>query len=125
MTTLKDVLVYGERIGDLMPALMATKQSMTLETDGMYSSHVEFEPEVWRPFRRAIMRAEAELMREDADQLGSPGYEDRTYEQRRPMHLSVLRKRPAQRHRESDQCAWGQTRGATTARSRTSTPRSG
>ena len=55
---------------------------MTLEADGMYSMSFELEVAIVNPLRRAVMRAEAEMMYEDADQLGSPEYDPRTYEQR-------------------------------------------
>ena|SRR5688500_7248001 len=101
MNTFENAVVYGERIGDLMPALLAAKESMKLEADGMYSGYFELEPEIWAPFRRALLRAEAELMCHDADQLGPPDYESRTDEQRMAdafFRLAVAAGEEASRH---------------------------
>ena len=117
MTTFENTVVYGERIADLMPALIILKDSMTLEDDGMYSSSIELAPAVARPLMRAVMRVEAELLCEDADQLDSPGYKPRNYEQRAADALVRLAVAAA--------AACGQPRGATTSRSRTSTPFAG
>jgi len=80
--TLSETTVYGERIARLLPGLFALRDSMTIDTEGRYEFSVSLEPEVGLPLRRAIMRVEAELLREDADSLGSEGEIDRTYEQR-------------------------------------------
>lgn len=78
----RDRVVYGERVQNLMPALMALKDSMTVRDDGMYGSSFTLEPAVAAPFTRALMRVEAELQRTDADTIGSDREEKRTYDQR-------------------------------------------
>src|SRR3954453_12849758 len=88
----KDELVYGERIGDLLPALLAVRDAMTIDDDGRARWSVELEPDVCGPLRRALMRCEAELLRNDADAVGPADETDRTYEQRAAdafVHLVV------------------------------------
>jgi hypothetical protein len=50
----------------------------------------ELPPEIGKPFFRALMRTEAELLRKDAKALGSPDHEDRTPAQRRHDALILL-----------------------------------
>ena len=60
------------------------------EPDGMWSLTSHLEPGIGDPFVRALMRVEARLMLEDADLLGSPEFEHRTYEQRAADALVIL-----------------------------------
>jgi hypothetical protein len=69
-------------LADLLPALVEMKNNMAIDGDGMYTSSFKLEPSVASPFLRALMRAEAELLIEDADSLGTPHENHRTAEQR-------------------------------------------
>src|SRR5260221_7950442 len=80
--TIRDTVVYGERVGDLVPGMFAIRDSMTVGPDGGYRCSVVLDPNVGSPLRRALMRAEAELLLEDADAVGMSHAEDRTPEQR-------------------------------------------
>lgn len=82
MTTDTD-LIYGERRVDLLPPLRAVVETAEETSDGMIQYDARFEMAVGAPLFRALMRAEAELLCEDADNLGAPGAEDRTPGQRR------------------------------------------
>ena len=77
-----DEAAYGEPIADLMPGLMAFCDGASIDEDGMFQSSVRLEPAVGRPLIRALMRAEAELLLEDADALGTGVETARTPEQR-------------------------------------------
>jgi hypothetical protein len=80
--TLRDETVYGERVGDLLPGLRAFHEASEVAEDGSIHSSVTLEPEIAIPFFRAIMRAEAELLLQDAEALGTTSEDRRTYEQR-------------------------------------------
>lgn len=82
MTTDTD-LIYGEQPADLLPPLRAIAASAEEMPDGMIQYDARFEMAAGAPLFRALMRAEAELLREDADNFGVPGVEDRTPDQRR------------------------------------------
>jgi hypothetical protein len=82
MTKIDRALVYGERPADLLPGLLAFRDSMALESDGSCSASVRLEPGVGEPLIRALMRVEAELLREDSELVGLPGAPRRTSEQR-------------------------------------------
>jgi hypothetical protein len=75
-------LVYGERVADLLPALVTIGRSMRKRVDGMFSCHVTLDPKTSVPLERALMRIEAELLQADAAALGSVDYERRTGPQR-------------------------------------------
>jgi hypothetical protein len=77
-----DDLLYGERIDDVVPALKALFDAGSIDEDGMFAYSVELPPAVGGPLCRAMMRAEAELLLEDAEALRFGTYEDRTPEQR-------------------------------------------
>ena len=77
-----DDIVYGERIGALLPDLFAVRGSMTIGRDRMCHFSVTLEPEMGQPLRRAMMRVEADLLHEDVGRVGSAGEVDRTDEQR-------------------------------------------
>jgi hypothetical protein len=80
--SLRDETVYGERVRDLLPGLLAFRDAAVYDDRGGFQSAVTLEPEVAQPLFRAMMRVEAELLLEDADNLGSDAHEDRTHEQR-------------------------------------------
>lgn len=78
-----DDLVYGERLGDLMPVLRSLADSRRITEDGMCELSAEFEPNLAVPFFRALLRAEAELLLEDAAVLTTCEYsQKRTNDQR-------------------------------------------
>ena len=78
-----DDLVYGERLGDLLPMLQKLTKGWRVDQRGLCEFYGEFEADLAMPFLRALMRAEAELLLEDADALcpGQPD-EQRTNDQR-------------------------------------------
>jgi hypothetical protein len=80
--SLRDETVYGERIGDVLPGLRAFMDAAVYDDRGGFESSVTLAPDVAQPLFRALMRAEAELLLEDAEALGSDSYEERTHEQR-------------------------------------------
>ena len=80
--SIRSQTVYGETIEDLLPGLVAIIGSMRLGADGMCHMDATLAPKDGMPVQKALMRAEAALMLEDADRIGSVQYEDRTYEQR-------------------------------------------
>jgi len=80
--SLRDETVYGERVGDVLPGLQAFMDAAVYDDQGWFHSSVALEPQLAQPLFRALMRAEAELLLEDADKLGSDAYEERTQEQR-------------------------------------------
>jgi hypothetical protein len=77
-----ETIVYGERFGDLLPTLEQMRDSMRVRPDGLMSFSCRLPPQQAAPFERALLRAEAELMLEDAEAIGSPSHEPRTREQR-------------------------------------------
>jgi hypothetical protein len=87
MTTFDD-LVYGERVGELLPVLRNLVKGWRLTNDGMFELSGEFDAEVGLPIFRALTRAEAELLLEDADALGrGQDHRQRTSKQRSPDAL--------------------------------------
>ena len=83
-------LIYGEQARDLLPALMKLKDWMRITRDGSYVFTVRMDLAEAAPLRRALMRVEAELLCEDADQIGEAGEVERTYDQRRADALVRL-----------------------------------
>ncbi len=78
-----DDLVFGERLGDLLPVLRKLTEEAHLDSSGMCQFNGEFEADVATPLFRALMRAEAELLVEDADALRPGRYgEQRTRDER-------------------------------------------
>lgn len=77
-----DKVVYGERVGDLLPGLLKFKDGMRIEADGSYRSTVTLTPVEAGPLRRALMRVEAEMLCEEADRAGDAGYPSQTPEER-------------------------------------------
>ena len=81
MTRMNDVH-YGERLGDLFPAFNRIIASMEPDDDG-FSIKLTLPPDEARPFVRAMHRAEAELLFEDAEAMrDDEALIDRTTEQR-------------------------------------------
>jgi len=78
-----DNLIYGERLGDLLPAFSKVARNLRAELDGSFTVEVRLADEEARPMVRALHRAEAQLLIEDADALTDPDVTDRTPEQRR------------------------------------------
>jgi hypothetical protein len=74
--------VYGERVEDLLPGLLAIKDAMTVDADGMCRASFTLTPQDGPPLQRALMRVEAELLIEDADSIGCQHFVDRTQGQR-------------------------------------------
>jgi hypothetical protein len=78
----KSTTVYGERIEDLLPALLTIQNAMTIDADGMYRASFALKAKDGAPLQRALMRVEAELLIEDADSIGCRHSQDRTPGQR-------------------------------------------
>jgi hypothetical protein len=80
--TIRDRTVYGEEVGDLLPGLIAFHRASSFDADGMLRSSITLEPAFGEPLKRALMRAEAELLLEDADEIGYASASPRTVDQR-------------------------------------------
>jgi hypothetical protein len=73
----------GERVEDLIPALLKFRDNMTPTDDGWWTSECDLSHEEAVPLCRALMRVEARLLREDANRLKvDDGQSWRTPEQR-------------------------------------------
>jgi hypothetical protein len=81
------ILVAGEPVSQLVRAFLEFETS---ERAGRYHIHADLEADLGAPLARALMRVEAELLRQDADAWGSDGYDDRTSSQRRADALVEL-----------------------------------
>lgn len=82
--------------GEPVEALVSALQQFTFKRkpNGMVHFNVRLEPALARPFRRALMRIEAELLVDDADQLrGTTPMEERTPEQRSTDAIVALAQR--------------------------------
>ena len=75
-------LVYGESVEALVPGLLAIASNMERGSDGLFHARVQLDADRSNPLRRALMRVEAELLREDADAIGTALEEERSYEER-------------------------------------------
>src|SRR5579863_8633507 len=60
-------LVYGESVEALTPGILTIGDNLKPAKDGSVHCSVRLEPERGNPLRRALLRVEAELLREDAD----------------------------------------------------------
>ena len=80
--------VYGESA----PALLSTlaKAGFSIAEDGMHKMELTMEPHEAPSVLRAIMRAEAELLLSDADELAPNGLNVRTPEQRQADALFAV-----------------------------------
>ena len=72
-----DDLVYGEHLGDLLPVLRNLTEGWRMNDKGMCQLSGAFPADVAMPLFRALMRAEAELLLEDADALDADQYDQR------------------------------------------------
>lgn len=63
--------IYGETVEDLLPALVAFADAVRTGAEGMFHASVALAPREGLPLQRAMMRAEASLMLEEADRIGS------------------------------------------------------
>jgi hypothetical protein len=75
-------LIYGESVEALTPGLLTIGDNMKPAEDGSVHFSVRLEPERGNPLRRALLRVEAELLREDADAVGTAHESQRSYEGR-------------------------------------------
>ena len=62
-------LIYGESISDLMPALIKVHDSMDRTSDGRYRFSFSLPSQEAAPLARAVKRAEAEILLEEADRF--------------------------------------------------------
>lgn len=77
-------LVFGESAAAIYGALSPALRNRRTTRDGMTRVEFELTPELGLPFARALMRAEAKLLLEDADQLtAETARAERTPDQRR------------------------------------------
>lgn len=92
--------------GESMDALLAAFSSILAQSsfeEGWWRAHATLTPDVAYPFRRALMRVEAELLSADADQLAESPAAERTADQRRYDAVMAL----AERVRDAAASAWG------------------
>jgi hypothetical protein len=76
MAKLLDEIVYGERVGDLLPVLRRIREEAEVTPSGRMEFHIELDPDECSPFARALLRAEASVLLDEADSLdpgGGPG----------------------------------------------------
>lgn len=83
--------VAGEPVDLLVEALLAINTQA--QPNGMVKLEGVFRPEIFRPFMRALMRVEAELLLADARVYGSDAEEDRSPDARRADALVLLTRR--------------------------------
>ena len=83
-------LIYGESVEALTPGLLTIGDNMKRAKDGSVHFSVLLEPQRANPLRRALLRVEAELLREDADAVGTPRESQRSYEERAAAALVRL-----------------------------------
>jgi hypothetical protein len=76
-------LIYGETLEDLWPAFRHIASNLRQEPEGSYTVDVRLSGETARPLERALSRAEAQLLLEDADALAAADATWRTPGQRR------------------------------------------
>ena len=68
-------LVYGEALSDLMPGLIRFRKALHIGPDGRYRAAAELPAEEAAPLARALKRAEAEMLLEEADSWPDGGPE--------------------------------------------------
>jgi len=83
-------LVYGEAVDDLLPPLLRFVDASRVTSDGSWESSVKMDLAEAAPLRRALLRAEAQLMMEDADAIGTAAEDDRTHDQRGADALMLI-----------------------------------
>ena len=64
-------LVYGEHVEDLLPGLVRFREGLHRTPDGSYVVWATLSNGDAAPLRRALLRAEAELMKEDGGAIGT------------------------------------------------------
>jgi uncharacterized protein (DUF2236 family) len=92
MKNLSSITVEGEPVEALISVLRRFEMDDPDDED-MVHLHATYPMDIGRPFHRALMRIEAELLLADADAVGSAGFEDRTPGQRRHDALIELLRR--------------------------------
>ena len=80
----------GERLDDLLPALVAFRDAGAFTNDGMRHSECTLPFPMFAPLCRAIMRIEARLLREDANRFTDKNQRWRTPDQRRADAFGAL-----------------------------------
>jgi hypothetical protein len=80
--------IEGEPVGLLVEALREFEWEPA--RDGMVHARADLEPRLWHPLLRALLRIESELIAEDAEMIGTPGWHLRSYEQRSADALVTL-----------------------------------
>jgi hypothetical protein len=91
--------IYPVVVGEPSSALLRALGHGTHQTDadGMWSFNLTVDPVVGAPLVRALMRVEAELLRDDANRISPDAPEPtRTEDQRRADALAVLVERIAE-----------------------------
>jgi hypothetical protein len=83
-------IVYGEQASALLPVLTDLFSTMEPIDDGMVQVEWEGPSQELTPLLRALMRAEADLLLEDADLFGGPQERDRTRGERSMDALTVV-----------------------------------
>ena len=73
------MIVLGERAGDIADELLGLDISFHSDMTATVSGRMQMNGPLWR----AILRAEAELLRADADAMAAGRYEGRTQDRRR------------------------------------------
>lgn len=78
----EELLIYGETIEALRPALAVIADSMVRRPDGGMEIEFALDAEAGAPFMRAMRRAEAELLLEEASAIGGGRSAPRTPDER-------------------------------------------
>jgi hypothetical protein len=72
MASLLDEIVYGERVGDLLPVLRRIREEADVSPSGRMEFHIELDPDEYSPFARALVRAESSVLLDEANSF-NPG----------------------------------------------------
>jgi hypothetical protein len=91
---MNEIRVAGEPALTLLEAFQQFKWKKA--RNGMQTASFSLEPRLGNPLIRALMRVEAELLLQDADNHGRPDAEERKYEQRACDALVALALRVAE-----------------------------
>lgn len=93
MARRRRALVAGEPLEPLLAALLTVFETAKREEDGMWRAECTLPAEQALPLSRALMRLEAELLRNDARELGRTDAVNRTPDQRRHDAFMLLMER--------------------------------
>jgi hypothetical protein len=93
MTRLLDELIFGERLGDLLPVLRKIRDESVISDSGRLEFDIRLEPVEREPFARALLRAESATLLDEAEAIGTPSETDRTPAQRRADAFLLLMQR--------------------------------